>query len=237
MEINYYVNATNMYIILGHGTYIYMCHKLIIEVHLSDIMANYKVCKECNGCFYGQLVFCKHCLINVLTGKGENMHGFMVIKISGSSSSTGIQAVKNGMDAWLMWTSRLRFKKMVLSIATDLKLTSVALVSPNSLLRILLWLWPLFKWILGVCSIKNSGRSLLCTTTVVYDTVMIMQLITLHIFYERISVVVISCVSGRYYVPFIADLHTTIWQHQCKQPTFNKTVVTFNHSLLLVVHK
>jgi len=32
------------------------------------------------------------------------------------------------------------FEKMVLSIAIDLKLTSGALGSPNSLLRVLLWL-------------------------------------------------------------------------------------------------
>jgi len=60
--------------------------------------------------------------------------------------------------AWFRQTSRL--KKMVLSIAIGLKL------SPNSLLRILLWLWLLFKWSLGVCSIRGS---LLCTTTVVHD--------------------------------------------------------------------
>jgi len=47
------------------------------------------------------------------------------------------------------------FEKMVLSIAIDLKLTSEALGSPNSLLRILLWL---YKWSLGVCSIRNSGK-------------------------------------------------------------------------------
>jgi len=47
---------------------------------------------------------------------------------------------------------------MVLSIAIDLKLASGALVSPNSLVRILLWLWLLFKWSLGVFSIRNSGK-------------------------------------------------------------------------------
>jgi len=47
---------------------------------------------------------------------------------------------------------------MILSIAIDLKLTSGALVSPNLLVRILLWLWLLFKWSLGVCSIRNSGK-------------------------------------------------------------------------------
>jgi len=47
---------------------------------------------------------------------------------------------------------------MVLSIAIGLKLTSGALVSTNLLLRIPLWLWLLFKWSLGVCSIKNSGK-------------------------------------------------------------------------------
>jgi len=45
---------------------------------------------------------------------------------------------------WFRKTSR--FKKMVLSIAIDLKLTSGALVRLNSLLRILLGLWLLFKW-------------------------------------------------------------------------------------------
>jgi len=58
--------------------------------------------------------------------------------------------------AWFRQTSR--FKKMVLSIAIGLKLTSGTIVSPNSLLRILLWLWLLFKWSLGVCSIRNSGK-------------------------------------------------------------------------------
>jgi len=44
---------------------------------------------------------------------------------------------------------------MVLSIAIDLKLTSGAIGSPNSLVRILLWLWLLFKRSLGVFSIRN----------------------------------------------------------------------------------
>jgi len=49
-------------------------------------------------------------------------------------------------------------KEMVLSIAIDLKLTCGAIGGPNSLVRILLWLWLLFKWSLGVCSIRNSGK-------------------------------------------------------------------------------
>jgi len=28
--------------------------------------------------FYGQLFFCKHCPIKVLTGKGGNMHGSLI---------------------------------------------------------------------------------------------------------------------------------------------------------------
>jgi len=51
-----------------------------------------------------------------------------------------------------------KIKKMVLSISIDLKLTSGAVVSSNSLLKILLWLWLIFKWDLGVCSIRNSEK-------------------------------------------------------------------------------
>jgi len=58
---------------------------------------------------------------------------------------------------------------MVLSIAIDLKLTSGALVSPSSLLRILLWLWLLFKRTLGVCSIRNSEKQWSISIMLVHD--------------------------------------------------------------------
>jgi len=63
---------------------------------------------------------------------------------------------------------------MVLSIAIGLQLTSGALVSPNSLLRILCDCGYYLNGVLGVCSIRNSRkqwRSLLCTTTMVHDSV------------------------------------------------------------------
>jgi len=51
-------------------------------------------------------------------------------------------------------------KKMVLSIAIDLKLINRALASPNSFLRILLWLWHYLNgvWVCVLLGIlENNG--------------------------------------------------------------------------------
>ena len=65
-------------------------------------------------------------------------------------------------------------KKMFLCISIYLKLTSGAVVSPDTLIKILLWLCLSISWSLGVCSIRNSekhGQSLLCTLVVVHDMI------------------------------------------------------------------
>jgi len=52
--------------------------------------------------------------------------------------------MKNGIyrkEGYVFFPRTLRFKKMVLSIPLDLKLTSGPIVNANLLLRFLLWLW------------------------------------------------------------------------------------------------
>jgi len=61
----------------------------------------------------------------------------------------------NKMKMKMAWLRRF-LKNGFIHCYIDLKLTSGAFKSPKSLVRILLWLWLLFKWSLGVCSIRNT---------------------------------------------------------------------------------